>query len=95
MKNQMLRISEKNEAKRTKVLFLEGKICQPWVNELQVEIRKALDEGKKIILDFSKVSFLDEEAASMISQSSRQKVEKRNCSLFIRSMLRIESERGK
>ena len=51
-----------------------------------------MQERKKVILDFSKVSYIDQEAAQMINQFPAQKVEKRNCSLFIRTML--EKNRG-
>lgn len=83
----MLRITTKKPSKDKKMLFLEGKIFQEWAKELQVEIEKGIEEGKKVILDFSKVSYLDQEAAQMINQFPVQKVEKRNCSLFIRTML--------
>lgn len=89
----MLRITVKKEGKKTRVLRLEGKICQEWIKELEAEISQGLDEGKKIILDFSEVGFMDEEAADMINRFPLQNVEKRNGSLFIRTMLKID-DRG-
>jgi len=88
----MLRITAKTE-KKSKVLYLEGKICQEWINELKAEIERGLEEGKKVVLDFSKVGFLDEKAAEMINRFSAQKVEKRNGSLFIRIMLKMGERR--
>ena len=85
----MLRITIKREGKKTKILYLEGKISQEWMMELQSEIEKGMDKGEKIILDFLKVRYLDEEAARMLNQFPPEKVEKRNCSLFIQEMLRI------
>lgn len=90
----MLRITEKNYSRNKTVLFLEGKIFQEWVQQLQAEVEKGIKKGKKIILDFSKVSYLDEEAAKRINRFPLQKVKKRNCSLFIRTMLGME-DRGK
>jgi len=89
----MLRITEKNYSRNKTVLFLEGKICQEWVKELETEIKKVMKKGKKIVLDFSKVSYLDEEAVKRINRYPLQKVEKRNCSLFIRAMLGMENRR--
>ncbi|MCK4760252.1 MAG: anti-sigma factor antagonist [Candidatus Aminicenantes bacterium] len=89
----MLRITVKKEGKKARVLRLEGKICQEWIKELEAEISQGLDEGKKIILDFSEVGFMDEEAADMINRFPLQNVEKRNGSLFIRTMLKID-DRG-
>jgi len=85
----MLRISIKKEKNKTIVLYLEGKICQQWIGELHTEITRSLEGGMKVCLDFSKVSYLDEEAAKMIEQFPPHRIEKRNGSLFIRSMLDI------
>ena len=72
------------------MLRLEGKICQEWVKELEAQIIRGLDDGKKIVLDFSKVGFIDEDAAEMIKRFPQKKVEKRNGSLFIRTVLGME-----
>ena len=89
----MLRITEKKEGKNTRMLRLEGKICQEWIKELEAEIIRGLDDGKKIVLDFSKVGFIDEDAAEMIKRFPQKKVERRNGSLFIRTVLGME-DRG-
>jgi anti-anti-sigma regulatory factor len=91
----MLRITEKKEGAKTKVLFLEGKISQEYRSELQAEIEKGIDSRERIILDFSKVSFLDEEAAKMIREFADKKLSLRNCSLYIRTVLRMEGREGK
>lgn len=83
----MLRITPKKEGEKQEILYLEGKICQEWVDELQAEIEKRLKKGEKIVLDFLNVCYLDEEAAEMLSHFSPSMVEKRNCSLFIQKML--------
>ena len=90
----MLRITVKKERQKQKVLYLEGKICQGWLQELQVEISKGLDEGAKVILDFSKVRYLDEEAAKMLHGLPSDKVEKRNSSLFIQELLKTNLQEG-
>ena len=86
----MLRINAKKEGEKTKVLYLEGKVCQGWLKELESEIDKGIKEGEKVIVDFSKVSYIDEQAAEMFNKFPIKKVEKRNGSLFIRTMLKIE-----
>lgn len=85
-----MRINTKKEGQKTKVLYLEGKLCQGWMRELEMEINKGVKEGEKVILDFSKVSYIDELAAEMLAQFPLKKVEKRKGSLFIRTMLRME-----
>lgn len=88
----MLRITEKKEGEKTKVLYLEGKICQDYVKELQVEIIKGIDTGERVILDFAKVIFLDDEAARMIRRLKDTRLSLRNCSLFIRTALKMEEK---
>jgi anti-anti-sigma regulatory factor len=86
----MLRITEKKEGEKTKVLYLEGKLCRDYVKELQVEISKGMDTGEKVILDFAKVIFLDDEAARMLRELKQTRLSLRNCSLFIRTALKME-----
>lgn len=88
----MFRITVKKEGKKARVLFLEGKVCHKWIEELSAEITRGMDKGEKIVLDFSKVGFIDEEAADMINRLPLQKVVKRNGSLFIRTMLKMENQ---
>ena len=86
----MLRISVKKDKDRTHILSLEGKISKSWVDELRVVIEKALAQGDKVILDFCKVSFLDDSAAEMLQRFSQDQVEKKNCSLLIRTLLGLD-----
>jgi hypothetical protein len=88
----MLRITEKIEGEKTKVLYLEGKICRGYIKELQIEIDKGIGTGKKIILDFGKVLFLDDEAARMIRKLKDTRLSLRNCSLYIRTALKIDKK---
>ena len=89
----MLRITAKKEGEKIRVLYLEGKICQEWGNELQAEIEKGIRKGEKIILDFLRVHYLDEAAARMLGHFSSPTVTRRNCSLFIQKMLSSENRR--
>jgi len=86
----MLRINVKKEGEKTKVLYLEGKVYQIWMKALEAEINRGIKEGGKVIVDFSKVSYMDEKATEMFNLFPKEKVEKRNGSLFIRTLLKIE-----
>lgn len=88
----MLRITEKKEGEKTKVLYLEGKISQDYLKELRIEIDKGVSGGESIILDFAKVNFLDDDAARMIRQLKDTRLSLRNCSLFIRTALDMEEK---
>lgn len=88
----MLRITEKFEGEKTKVLILEGKICRDYVKELRIVIDKGIGTGEKIVLDFGKVIFLDDEAARMIRKLKDTRLSLRNCSLFIRTALKLDKK---
>ncbi len=90
----MLRITVNNENKDVCILLLEGKVSKQWLEELQAEIERSMNDGKKLAFDFSKISYIDEEGARLINLPRYKKIEKRNCSLFIRTLLGHES-RGK
>ncbi len=87
----MLRITVKNENKENRILLLEGKVSKKWLEELRTEIERSTNVGEKLALDFSKVSYIDEEGARLINLPHYKKIEKRNCSLFIRTLLGHES----
>jgi anti-anti-sigma regulatory factor len=89
----MLRISEKKEGEKTKVLYLEGKLRQDNVKDLQGEIVKGINTGESVILDFAKVVYLDDEAARLIKNLKDSRLTLRNCSLFIRTALKIEEKK--
>jgi anti-anti-sigma regulatory factor len=86
----MLRISEILDSQDHRVLLLEGKVCRQWLDELRTEIDRSVKAGEQLVLDFSKVTYIDEEGARLINRLPEEKVEKRNCSLFIRTMLSSE-----
>jgi len=87
----MLRITVKNKNRENRILLLEGKVSKLWLEELRTEIERSLDDRKKLVLDFSKVTYIDEEGARLINLPHYNKIEKRNCSLFIRTLLGFDS----
>ncbi len=88
----MLRITVQNKNRDNRILLLEGKVSKQWLEELKTEIEESLNEGKKLALDFSKVTYIDDEGAKLINLPHYKKIEKRNCSLFIRTMLGQKSK---
>lgn len=90
----MLRINNKPGDRDHCVLLLEGKVCRQWLDELRLEIEKTIGDGKTLVLDFSRVTFIDEDGARLINQFLSNSVERINCSLFIRTLLDMDT-RGK
>ena len=89
----MFRITAENEGNGKKILYLEGKLRQECVRELSSEIRRILDLGQEVVLDFSKVTFLHNDTAEVLRQFPSKRVSKRRCSLYVRGMLN-QKERG-
>ena len=81
----MLRITS-SDMGQDRVLQLEGKICRQWAGELCTQNHSALTGGHKIILAFTQVIYIDEEAGEMLSRFSAEQLEKKNCSLYIRTL---------
>ncbi|MFY9221161.1 MAG: STAS domain-containing protein [Blastocatellia bacterium] len=71
-----------------KVIFLlEGKIINPWVEEINKECQKHFSIYEKLILDVSQVSFVDEEGVKLLKNLIKDKVELVGCSLFLSKLL--------
>jgi anti-anti-sigma regulatory factor len=87
----VLRITDRPAAKNRRVLLLEGKVCCQWLDELRTEIEKTLRQGKELTLDFDRVTFIDEDGASLIKQYLSKGIESVNGSLFIRTLLELEA----
>ncbi|MBN1273809.1 MAG: anti-sigma factor antagonist [Candidatus Aminicenantes bacterium] len=88
----MLRIDVIDRKNSERILHLEGKISGCWVLELKNLISESLRMKKRIILDFSGVNFLDEEAMRMLKQFANKGLEMRNGSLFIQALLGAKKE---
>ena len=87
----MLRITLKKEGRGKTVLFLEGKLYRENINALFEVICAERLRRSNIILDFEKVTYIDEQAVRMIKKFSPEEVQIRNCSLFICAMLGIRN----
>ncbi len=89
----MLRITTTDERPRTVSFKVEGRIVSGWIAELDRECRKFLDRGKRVLMDFSAVTFVDGEAVAMLKPLLREDVGIVNCSALIKSLLTEEEAR--
>ena len=87
----MLRITLKKKKRGNKILYLEGKISQEYISELHDAICEQRQKQSMIILDFEKVTYIDEKAVEMIEKFPPAEVQIRNCSLFICAMLKMKN----
>ena len=83
----MLRITTTDERPRTVTFKVEGRIVCGWIAELDRECHGFLDRGKRGVMDFSAVTFVDGEAVAMLKQLLQENVEIANCSALIKSLL--------
>ena len=86
----MLRITEVVDGSGL-LLKLEGKLREPWVEELARAARRPLAEGRRPIrLDLSSVSFADEAGIRLLRELLRQGAEIDAASGFVAALLRLE-----
>jgi anti-anti-sigma regulatory factor len=79
----MLRMTRSNRDGGA-VLLLEGKLTDPWTEELRAEIETA---GRVTRLDLSGLSFLDTHGAQLLHELERSGIAVVGASAFVRGLL--------
>jgi anti-anti-sigma regulatory factor len=84
----MVKITETSGDEKVVTLRLDGKIVDAWVADLErLCLHYRDEEHKSIVLDFSGVTFVDENGVSMLQRIKDSRIEIINCSLFIEALL--------
>ena len=83
----MLRITVSGQDPSCRILRLEGKLLQAWVDEVR-RLVVAADDGSLPALDLSGLSFVDRTGAQLLQQLLRQGVPIHSCSPFVAELLR-------
>lgn len=83
----MLRITEIKNSNGQIVLQLEGKIANSWIVELTKQCYSVLAYQKEVILDLSKVSYVDQQGICVLKVLLKENVKISNCSLFLSILL--------
>ena len=83
----MLRITRTSEESSDVKLKLEGRIVSDWVPLLRRECLRILKGQKRVLLDFSDVTFVDNRGVEMLKGMSAKKVRLMNCSPLVESLL--------
>lgn len=68
-------------------LKLEGRVVSDWVAPLEHECVRALGESRKVVLDFSGVTFIDGRGLEMLNRIARANLEIVNASLLVADLL--------
>src|SRR5262249_24218568 len=84
----MLRITEKNNAGDTTILYLEGRVVGPWVAEVQRSCEPSLAKGLRLTLDMAEVSFVDRDGILLIHHLISRPGTLVNCPPFLAEQLK-------
>ena len=82
----MLRITNSGQDATDRTVKLEGKLLQPWINEVRRLFVGANAESFPS-LDLSGVSYVDRPGTEMLQQLLRQGVRIESCSPFVAELL--------
>jgi hypothetical protein len=82
----MLKISVSEQDPSCRIIKLEGKLLQAWVDEVRRFCVEA-EDGSLPSLDLSGLSFVDRRGAEMLQQLLRQGVRIHACSPFVAELL--------
>jgi len=66
------------------VLLLEGKLTEPWTEELRAEVAR---DGRIARLDLSGISFVDAGGAQLLHELGRRGIALVGASVFVRELL--------
>ena len=69
-------------------LKLEGRIAGRWVDELRKECNLCLAKGRKLLLDLSGVSFVDDQGIRVLKTIVGRQVTPVECSLFLSELFK-------
>ena len=87
----MLRISVSEQEPSCRIIKLEGKLLQPWVDEVRrhfVTTHGGLVPG----LDLSGLSFVDSPGAELLQHLVQQGIRIHSCSPFVAELLRLNCD---
>jgi anti-anti-sigma factor len=84
----MLLISRPEMGEQTVTLRLEGQLVGPWVDELRKTARKFQNNGHRLTLDLSDVTFADSTGVGLLLDLQQQAVSLAGCSPFLEEQLK-------
>lgn len=85
----MLRITTIDEVGQTVRLKVEGRVVGEWVTEFDHTCTVLLAQKKKIVLDFSGVSFIDQRGIDAVKKILGKKVKIIGSSLWVQTLLEL------
>ncbi len=83
----MLRITPMSDDGQTVHLKVEGRVVGDWVPELDQVCGSCLSQKKKVVLDFTEVTFMDRRGVNVLKGLLRERVQITGASLITQALL--------
>jgi ABC-type transporter Mla MlaB component len=87
----MLRITNKMEGRRT-LLVLEGRLVGEWVEVLNEECTAQIKKGRALSLDFSGLTFVDQDGIALLRQLKELNTSFIECPAFVAALCRTRGD---
>src|SRR6478736_2709270 len=84
----MLKITKGMAPDNNSILYVEGKITGPWLEELRRCCDQVLSTARRLTLDMQNVSFVDRDAITLFRELTDREVAITNCSPFVAEQLK-------
>jgi len=84
----MLKITESAASDGNAMLYLEGQIRGPWLEEVRRCCDQVLSTARRLTLDLGDVSFVDRDAITLFRELTDRSVTITNCSPFVAEQLK-------
>ncbi len=88
----MLRITKVPRQESLVTLKLEGQIASDWVEELESECLRLLQQQHSVTLDFAGVTFVDNCGITMLNRIRTDNLKIINCPALMRDLLEASTE---
>ena len=83
----MLRLTRTTRLPHEVVVLLEGQIVAEWVELLEAECLTLLQADQQVLLDLSRVSYLDRRAARLLRDLAARSVQLINCPPLVADLI--------
>jgi anti-anti-sigma regulatory factor len=87
----MLRLTRTTRLPREVILVLEGQVVAEWVGLLEEECLALLRTDQKVLLDLSRVSYLDRRAARLLRDLAAGSIMLINCPPLVAELIREDA----
>jgi anti-anti-sigma regulatory factor len=87
----MLRLTRTTRLPHDVILLLEGQIVAEWVELLEAECLTLLQTDQNVLLDLSRVSYLDRRAARLLRDLAARSVKLINCPPLVADLVKEDA----